>query len=72
MIGVIIKWNPQKGYGFIRSSYTGEEFFYHYSELPKGYIPVINEKVEFDAAEGKFEKLKAVNIRLYNKIPEEI
>ena len=44
-VGKIKMYNDQKGFGFIADSEGGEDIFFHISNIPLGYIPVMGEKV---------------------------
>jgi CspA family cold shock protein len=45
-----VKWyNKQKGYGFVVGD-DGQEYFVHYSYLPKNIVLIENQKVAFDPA----------------------
>ncbi len=59
--GTVKFFNESKGFGFIKSSETGEDIFVHSS----GLIDSIREedKVEFETQEGR-KGLNAVNVKL--------
>ena len=57
--GKIIKFDPEKGFGFISSS-EGDIFF-HISDFPTETEPKRNDKVKFEAVKNG-DKFKAVKI----------
>jgi cold shock protein len=59
--GTVKFFNRSKGYGFIKDSESGNEYFVHVS----GLIDKINEndEVTFDLQEGK-KGLNAINVKL--------
>ena len=57
--GKIIKYNSEKGFGFISSA--GEDIFFHISDYPAAEgEPKRNEKVKFSVVEnqGKYKAIK--------------
>ncbi|MBM4466264.1 MAG: DUF1294 domain-containing protein [Chloroflexi bacterium] len=51
MTGIVIKFDPQKGYGFIRSQEAREDMFVHISDV-QGRIPLrIGQHVEFQVVQ---------------------
>lgn len=61
--GTVKFFNETKGFGFLKETATGQEYFVHVS----GLIDQINEndEVTFELKEGK-KGLNAVNVRLAN------
>lgn len=59
--GIVKFFNVTKGFGFIKSSETGEDIFVHST----GLIDEINEddKVKFDTEQGK-KGLNAINVEV--------
>lgn len=57
--GKIVKYDPEKGFGFIASS-EGDIFF-HISDFPTETEPKRNDKVKFEAVKNG-DKFKAVKI----------
>lgn len=67
--GKVKKWVSEKGFGFIaRDDGTGDEFF-HVNQLKHSGISDIEvgDRVEFDLAAGRGEKMEAVNIRRFDR-----
>lgn len=61
-----VKWfDGKKGYGFIVSS-DGQEFFVHYTAVPRGVRLQENDKVSFDAVDTERGK-QAQNVQLLEK-----
>ena len=58
-----VKWfNTNKGYGFIAGD-DGEEYFVHFTALPRGIRLNENDRVSFEAAETEWGK-QAKNVAL--------
>jgi len=67
--GVIGFWNEAKGYGFVTSGIR--QYFLHWSNVPKGYRPVVNYRVTFEVGPGKDGKREqAVNVRFADMTPQ--
>ena len=60
-----VKWfDRKKGYGFIASE-DGEDYFVHYTSLPKGAFLRENDVVSFEAAEtDKGKQAKTVVLKM--------
>ncbi len=63
MKGKVIRFNPEKGFGFIKTD-DGKDVFFHYSSLVMdGFKTIdVNSIVEFDIQESE-KGLRASNIR---------
>lgn len=63
MKGKVIRFNPEKGYGFIKTE-DGKDVFFHYSSLiMDGFKTIeVNSEVEFDSQESE-KGLRALNIK---------
>ncbi len=59
--GIVKFFNDTKGFGFIKETSTGEEFFVHISGLVDEVRE--NDSVEFEVSQGK-KGLNAVQVRL--------
>jgi CspA family cold shock protein len=59
--GTVKFFNETKGFGFIKSNDSGEEYFVHVSGLREGIRH--NDQVVFEIQEGK-KGLNAVNVKL--------
>jgi cold shock protein len=64
MKGKVVRFNSDKGYGFIKSE-DGKDIFFHYSALMvKGFKTIEpNTEVEFDVEQSE-KGLRASNIKL--------
>jgi cold shock protein len=60
--GTVKFFNETKGFGFVKETATGQEYFVHVSGLLVDTIRE-NDSVTFDLKEGK-KGLNAVNVRL--------
>jgi|SRR3989338_3223662 len=65
MEGSVKFFNRKKGFGFIHGE-DGQDYFVHFSALPRGVFLRDNDKVSFDKAEGE-RGLKAENVQLLAK-----
>ncbi|MFY9308779.1 MAG: cold shock domain-containing protein [Bacteroidia bacterium] len=59
--GIVKFFNETKGFGFIKSNDSGEEYFVHVSGLKEEIRQ--NDQVVFELQEGK-KGLNAVNVKL--------
>ena len=62
MIGQIITWNTERGFGFLRAT-SGRNFFAHISKWIDDEAPAAGQTVVFDIAEGR-KGLEAINIQI--------
>ncbi len=63
--GTVKFFNETKGFGFVKETGTGQEYFVHVSGLLVDNIRE-NDEVTFELKEGK-KGLNAVNVRLANQ-----
>lgn len=62
--GKLIKWNDERGFGFIAKDSDGQEVFVHISAFPQNSKrPVIGEELSFDIEISRDGKRKAVNLK---------
>ena len=60
--GKLIRWNEERGFGFINSSSVKDDVFIHISELKHmSRRPQINDVIYFDTITDKTGKTKAIN-----------
>lgn len=60
--GKLIRWNEDRGFGFIKSSNIKDDVFIHISELKKmSRGPQLNDVIFFDATTDVRGKTKAIN-----------
>ena len=65
MKGKLVRWNAERGFGFIRSEQESSDIFIHISELRQmSRPPVQGDDIEFNLAPGKDGRLCAVNARI--------
>lgn len=61
--GTLIKWNDDRGFGFISPAQGNGEVFVHISAFPRdGVRPKLNELISYEIETGKDGKLRAVRI----------
>lgn len=61
--GTLIKWNDDRGFGFIAPAQGVAAIFVHISEFPRdGQRPRINELISFETTTGQNGKLRAVRV----------
>ena len=62
--GTLIRWNDERGFGFIASTTSGKEFFVHLSSFPRdGRRPTLNERLSFEIEQNNEGKARAVHVR---------
>jgi cold shock CspA family protein len=65
MKGKLIRWNEDRGFGFIKSNDIDDDIFIHISELKKmSRRPLVNDVISFDVVKDKRGKKKAVNAKI--------
>lgn len=58
--GILVKWNDEKGFGFIESETETQEIFLHISSIPKGSRrPQIGDTITYKIQKESNGKLKA-------------
>ncbi len=68
MRGVIVKWDDEKGYGFIRIDGGNKEIFCHISDFsPRNPRPEIDEAVGFEVVSDGKGRFSAKQIRYLNR-----
>ena len=65
MEGSVKFFNRKKGFGFIHGE-DGQDYFVHFSALPRGVFLRDNDKVSFESGQGE-RGLKAENVQLIAK-----
>lgn len=62
--GTLVKWNDERGFGFVAVASGAEEVFAHVSSFPRdGKRPQVGELVSFEIHTGPDGKRKAVRIQ---------
>lgn len=68
--GIVIKWNDERGFGFIRCDEGKTEYFFHVTSFHSRIRPSEGLKVNFDTAKDNQDRDQAVNIRpLHQQVP---
>jgi uncharacterized membrane protein YsdA (DUF1294 family)/cold shock CspA family protein len=63
--GTVIKWNDDKGYGFISpDADAGDRIFLHVSDTQLGRRPAVGDVLEFDLQRQPDGKMRAVGVRV--------
>ena len=61
--GTLIKWNEDRGFGFIRLAKDDSEVFVHISAFPRdGVRPRVEELISFEVEKGKDGRRRAVRV----------
>jgi cold shock CspA family protein len=61
--GILVKWNDDRGFGFVSVASGSEEVFVHVSAFPRdGQRPQVGEMVSFEIQVGADGKRKAVRV----------
>ena len=61
--GTLVKWNDDRGFGFIAPADGGAELFVHVSDFPRdGGRPAVGEVVSYETEAGPDGKTRAVKI----------
>jgi CspA family cold shock protein len=50
--GAVVKYDPRRGFGFIRGDSDGRDIFFHISSLKRGALPVPGARVRYVAERG--------------------
>jgi cold shock CspA family protein len=61
MQGVILKFYPERRYGFLQDSDSGADYFFHRGDIKDDMVPPTGTPVSFDVGEHN-EKRKAFNV----------
>ena len=62
--GTLVKWNDERGFGFVAVGQGGEEVFVHVSAFPRdGVRPRVGEMVSFELVPGDGGKRKAIKLQ---------
>lgn len=66
MRGVVVRFNHDRGFGFIRPDEPGDDVFVHVTDVPNRQPLAVGQRVEFDAVSTR-KGLQARNIELGRK-----
>ena len=67
-IGIIVKWDEARGFGFIKDDATGIEIFAHITDFKKRAIPKIGERVSFGIEIDRFRRKKAHSVVFMDRV----
>ena len=61
--GIIMNYDEERGYGFVKDSATGQDYFFHIKDAgDKELVPLKGEKVSFEVKEY-IKGFKAIGIK---------
>ncbi|KAA9129650.1 DUF1294 domain-containing protein [Marinihelvus fidelis] len=63
MQGRIIKWNDDRGFGFIEPESAGQQVFFHISDFARGRRPMVGESVRYRVSKASDGKVRATGVR---------
>jgi len=70
--GTLIKWNDDRGFGFIKPAKGESEIFVHISAFPRdGVRPRVEELISFEVEKGKDGRQRAVRVMRPGQRPPE-
>lgn len=62
--GTLVRWNDERGFGFVAIAQGGEEVFVHVSAFPRdGVRPRVGEVISFDVNTGPDGRRRAIAVR---------
>ena len=62
--GTLVRWNGDKGFGFVRCDMDQKEYFVHISAFPRdGVPPRLNESLSFEIGAGRDGRPRAESVR---------
>jgi cold shock CspA family protein len=71
--GKLVKWNTDRGFGFVVADQGGQELFVHVSAFPRdGRPPVIGESLSFELELDKEGRKRAVRLRRPGAPPRDV
>ena len=64
--GKLVRWNDDRGFGFIKAESTQQDVFVHISAVERSGLTGLadNQKVSFDMEEGRDGREMAANLTL--------
>lgn len=62
MEGTVKFFNPDRGFGFIVSEETGNDVFFHITNLAEGYLPEEGDIVNFELGQGRDGRTSAKDV----------
>jgi cold shock CspA family protein len=63
MQGIIVKYNSERGFGFLRGDASRTDVFFHKTAMTGGSVPAVDMVVEFAEEMGSNGRLRAINVR---------
>lgn len=67
--GVLVEWNDERGFGFIRPSSGGSQVFAHVSAFPRGRRPVSGSEVTYVEVRDERNRARASEVRYRAGVP---
>ncbi|MBB4128644.1 cold shock CspA family protein [Xanthomonas translucens] len=68
--GTLIKWNEERGFGFVRSAHGDAEIFVHIAAFPRdGVRPRLGELISFDLEQDAEGRPRAVRVMRPGRAP---
>nr|WP_314256341.1 DUF1294 domain-containing protein [uncultured Devosia sp.] len=67
--GILVQWNNQGGYGFVREDEAGRDFYVHISTLAENHRPRIGDKLSFEIGKGRKGKPVAQAVTIVETTP---
>jgi cold shock CspA family protein len=62
--GILVRWNEERGFGFIAPDQPGDEIFVHISAFPRdGMRPRIDEALSFEIEQGDVGTKRAIRVQ---------
>jgi cold shock CspA family protein len=66
-IGIVTRWNSDRGFGFVRDFARSHDTFFHISEIAEAYAPRVSDLVRFRMFNGE-KGPEAANVTLVSRI----
>jgi uncharacterized membrane protein YsdA (DUF1294 family)/cold shock CspA family protein len=67
--GKVVRWDDQRGFGFIRCNATSQDIFFHIRDCAGGIQPPVNSTVEFEEIHVGGKGPRAMSVRTMQAYP---